>query len=150
MASFIQTASDHTPDDKIPSAFIITGPSIASQELLFEQLSETLQIRTRTKTVRLRSGDATNLKAVLRKIIHDVTSPAAEEGEDLDLAVGKDVRPTTLRCRRKQFSNVVSRSGNILATTLKRSIPTLSQTLRDILPLHFKIVKLLIAVYFQT
>ena len=40
---FLQNATDFTPIGKIPSAFILTGPNIASQDLLFEQLSETLQ-----------------------------------------------------------------------------------------------------------
>ncbi|RYP64646.1 hypothetical protein DL769_006595 [Monosporascus sp. CRB-8-3] len=92
VASFIRTSSDHAPEGKIPSAFIITGPNIASQELLFEQLSEALQTRAETKAVRLRSGDASNLKALLKKIIHDATARATEEEADLEVAVGKDGR----------------------------------------------------------
>ncbi|RYP93505.1 hypothetical protein DL770_000389 [Monosporascus sp. CRB-9-2] len=86
VTSFIRTTSGHAPDGKIPSAFIITGPNIASQELLFEQLSETLQTRAKTKAVRLRSGDASNLKALLKKIIHDATARATEEEADLEVA----------------------------------------------------------------
>ncbi|RYP44927.1 hypothetical protein DL768_008672 [Monosporascus sp. mg162] len=92
VTSFIRTSASHAPDGKIPSAFIITGPNIASQELLFEQLSETLQTRVKTKVVRLRSGDASNLKALLKKIIHDATARTTEEEADLEEAVGKDGR----------------------------------------------------------
>ncbi|UZP33679.1 hypothetical protein NXS19_001495 [Fusarium pseudograminearum] len=42
--------------DRVPSAFIITGPNIASQDLLFQQLSETLQQTTPSKFVGLRSS----------------------------------------------------------------------------------------------
>ncbi|KAI0859573.1 origin recognition complex subunit 3 N-terminus-domain-containing protein [Xylaria cubensis] len=92
VTSFLQAAPDHTPKDKIPSAFIITGPNIASQDLLFEQLSETLQHEAGAQVVRLRSGDASNLRAVLRKIIHDVVSRDSIDGDDLDLTTSKDGR----------------------------------------------------------
>ena len=110
------------PDDKIPSAFIITGPNIASQDLLFDQLSEALQIRAKTVTVRLRSGDASNLKAVLKKIIHDVTASTADDEDDLELAVGKDVRPDppSFYCK---FSNM-PRNGNISIMISRRSMLT--------------------------
>lgn len=74
-------------DDKIPSAFIITGPNIASQDLLFGQLSETLQASTSNKFVRLRSSEAMTLKATLKKIIRDVTAKVSDEDDD-DLQVG--------------------------------------------------------------
>ncbi|KAM5373823.1 hypothetical protein ACJZ2D_006785 [Fusarium nematophilum] len=73
--------------DRIPSAFIITGPNIASQDLLFQQLSETLQETTPSKFVRLRSSETSTLKATLKKIIRDVTAKVSDE-EDDDLQVG--------------------------------------------------------------
>ncbi|KAJ4008167.1 Origin recognition complex subunit 3 [Fusarium irregulare] len=73
--------------DRIPSAFIITGPNIASQDLLFQQLSETLQQTTQSKFVGLRSSEASTLKAALKKIIRDVTAKASDD-EDDDLQVG--------------------------------------------------------------
>ncbi len=91
VTSFLQNAPDHTPAGKIPSAFIITGPNIASQDLLFEQLSGTLQHEASAQVVRLRSGDASNLKAVLRKIIHDIVLNDSAAGDELDLATSKDV-----------------------------------------------------------
>ncbi|KAJ4320842.1 Origin recognition complex subunit 3 [Fusarium piperis] len=73
--------------DRIPSAFIITGPNIASQDLLFQQLSDALQQATPSKFVRLRSSEASTLKATLKKIIRDVTAKVSDE-EDDDLHVG--------------------------------------------------------------
>ncbi|KZL86627.1 origin recognition complex subunit [Colletotrichum incanum] len=77
---------------KIPSAFIITGPNISSQDLLFEQLSETLEENTRSKFVRLRSSEATNLKAALKKIIEDATSRGSLDDEDIEVSFGQDGR----------------------------------------------------------
>lgn len=91
VTSFLQNAPDHTPQGKIPSAFIITGPNVASQDLLFEQLSETLHHEAGARVVRLRSGDASNLRAVLRKIIHVIASGASADGDELDLTTSKDV-----------------------------------------------------------
>ncbi|KAI2629738.1 origin recognition complex subunit 3 N-terminus-domain-containing protein [Hypoxylon sp. NC1633] len=89
---FLRSTPDHVSAGKIPSAFIITGPNLASQDLLFEQLSETLQLQVDAKVVRLRSGDASNLRAVLKKIIHDVTARETDDENDLELAAGKDGR----------------------------------------------------------
>ncbi|CCF43521.1 origin recognition complex subunit [Colletotrichum higginsianum] len=77
---------------KIPSAFIITGPNISSQDLLFEQLSETLEESTRSKFVRLKSSEATNLKAALKKIIEDATSRRSLDDEDAEVAFEQDGR----------------------------------------------------------
>ncbi|KAI5926840.1 origin recognition complex subunit 3 N-terminus-domain-containing protein [Camillea tinctor] len=91
VTSFLQDVPDHAPAGKIPSAFIITGPNIASQDLLFEQLSDTLHAQADATVVRLRSGDASNLKAALKKIIHDtVTNRGSADENDLELSVSKD------------------------------------------------------------
>jgi origin recognition complex subunit 3 len=94
VTSFVQEPRDRGANGKIPSAFIITGANIASQELLFDQLSERLQEKADAKVVRLRSGDASNLKAALKKIIHNVTARDSTDDDDLELAVGKDVSLT--------------------------------------------------------
>ncbi|KAJ3948061.1 Origin recognition complex subunit 3 [Colletotrichum fioriniae] len=75
---------------KIPTAFIITGPNISSQDLLFEQLSETLEENTRSKFVRLKSSEASNLKAALKKIIEDATSRGSPDDDDVEIASGQD------------------------------------------------------------
>ncbi|KAM0807214.1 hypothetical protein AB5N19_07553 [Seiridium cardinale] len=92
VTTFIQESPNRDDQDKIPSGFIVTGANIASQELLFEQVSETLQACADAKVIRLRSADASNLKAALKKIIHDVTARATGEGDDLEVAIGKDGR----------------------------------------------------------
>ncbi|KAH7133573.1 origin recognition complex subunit 3 N-terminus-domain-containing protein [Dactylonectria macrodidyma] len=81
------TESKTACTDQVPSAFVITGPNIASQDLLFEQMSETLQRSTPSKFVRLRSSEASTLKATLKKIIRDVTAKASDDDDD-DLEVG--------------------------------------------------------------
>lgn len=102
MASFIRDAPGEEPS-KIPAALIVTGPNIASQDLLFSQLAESLDEADRGRFVRLRSAEAPNLKATLKKIIRDVTRPAAaDDGEDVEVSVGKDVScgPCMIRRRR--------------------------------------------------
>ncbi|KAG5967093.1 hypothetical protein E4U58_002312 [Claviceps cyperi] len=73
--------------DQIPSAFIITGPNIASQDLLFEQLSESLLQRSSpSRFVRLKSSETLTLKAALKKTIQDATACVedADRGADTD------------------------------------------------------------------
>lgn len=76
---------------KLTAGFIITGPNIASQDLLFEQLAERLSTATRARFVRLRASEATNLKAALKKIIRDATVRGAGEEEDEGVEVTQGV-----------------------------------------------------------
>jgi origin recognition complex subunit 3 len=76
--------------DRIPAAFVITGPNTASQDLLFEQLSERLQQSTSSKFLRMRSSDAVTLKAALKKVIRDVTASLIQDDDD-DLQIGQQV-----------------------------------------------------------
>ncbi|PBP26947.1 origin recognition complex subunit [Diplocarpon rosae] len=55
----------------IATGFVVTGPNITSQGLLFRQLSTRLGEKVGGPVVTLRSGDASNLKAVLKKVIRD-------------------------------------------------------------------------------
>ncbi|KAM7185456.1 Origin recognition complex (ORC) subunit 3 N-terminus domain containing protein [Rhypophila sp. PSN 637] len=82
---------------KIPAAFIITGPNIASQDLLFEQLAESLSETARARVVRLRAAGAPNLKAALKKIIRDAAAGGVKqeeetEGDGAEVSVGEDGR----------------------------------------------------------
>ncbi|KJK77760.1 hypothetical protein H634G_06727 [Metarhizium anisopliae BRIP 53293] len=75
--------------DQIPSAFVVTGPNIASQGLLFEQLSETLGQQSASRFVRLKSSEAVTLKAALKKTIRDamaMTGDAEDEEMQIDEA----------------------------------------------------------------
>lgn len=80
---------------KIPAGLIVTGPNIASQDLLFSQLAESLGADVHGRLVCLRSAEAPNLKATLKKIIRDVTRSAGD-GEDEEGAVGTNVSVLTL------------------------------------------------------
>lgn len=90
MASFVRDAPAEEPS-KIPAALIVTGPNIASQDLLFEQLAESLGDAVQGRCVRLRSAEAPNLKATLKKIIRDVTRQNLSDDDDAELTVGSDV-----------------------------------------------------------
>ncbi|AEO65334.1 uncharacterized protein THITE_2112219 [Thermothielavioides terrestris NRRL 8126] len=83
VTSFLQRAAE-AKTGKIAAGFIITGPNIASQDLLFEQLAETLSAATQASFVRLRAADAPNLKAALKKIIRDATTGRSEDGDGMD------------------------------------------------------------------
>ena len=58
----------------LPTGFITTGPNIASQSLLFKQISDRLKVQINGPVVTLRSGDVSNLKAALKQIIRDATN----------------------------------------------------------------------------
>jgi hypothetical protein len=75
----------------VPTGFIVTGPNIASQDLLFQQLSERLKAEINGPVVTLRSGGASNLKASLKQLIRDATNQRLnDEGEGV--LYDKDVR----------------------------------------------------------
>ncbi|KAB8302266.1 hypothetical protein EYC80_005707 [Monilinia laxa] len=69
--------------DKVPAGFIVTGPNIASQGLLFEQISTRLSSEINGPVVTLRSGESSNLKGLLKKLIRDITHHKSN-GEDED------------------------------------------------------------------
>ncbi|CAH0048051.1 unnamed protein product [Clonostachys solani] len=81
VAAFVSEAQAESYD-KIPSVFIRTGSNIASQNLLFEQLSDCLQRSTPSKFVRLRSSEVTTLKSTLKRIIQDVVRRDIEDEEE--------------------------------------------------------------------
>lgn len=65
---------------------------MASQDLLYEQLSESLQSQADSLVVRLRSSDVSNLRSTLTKIIQNATSKGAPDDEDQELTTSRDVR----------------------------------------------------------
>jgi origin recognition complex subunit 3 len=79
---------------KITAGFIITGPNIASQHLLFDQLAERLCASTRARFVRLRASEVPNLKAALKKIIRGATARGDDGEEGADLEVSQGVSPS--------------------------------------------------------
>ncbi|KAB5580442.1 origin recognition complex subunit 3 N-terminus-domain-containing protein [Coniochaeta sp. 2T2.1] len=90
VGSFVRSAP--AKSDKIPAAYIITGPNTASQSLLFDQLADSLaDVARPAKVVSLRSAEAPNLKAALKKIIRDATSRVSDDEEELDVGGGGGV-----------------------------------------------------------
>lgn len=82
--------------ETIPTGFIVTGPNIASQGLLFQQISNHLRAEINGPVVVLRSGDAPNLKAVLKKVIRDATNQKGSLDEEDDISSGPSVNYTIL------------------------------------------------------
>ncbi|EPE29227.1 hypothetical protein GLAREA_00387 [Glarea lozoyensis ATCC 20868] len=80
VSQFVNDSEVYRSDDKLPSAFIVTGPNISSQSLLFNQLSTKLRSEINGPVITLRSGDATNLKSVLKIIIRTATNQLLDEG----------------------------------------------------------------------
>ena len=78
--------------ERLPTGFIVTGPNIASQSLLFSQLSEKLKAEINGPVVTLRSGDASNLKAILKQLIRDVTNQGDNGAEYEGTSLLHDVR----------------------------------------------------------
>ncbi|KAH7326553.1 origin recognition complex subunit 3 N-terminus-domain-containing protein [Stachybotrys elegans] len=91
VSAFVDSAGSECMD-RIPAAFVITGPNIASQDLLFEQLSDRLQQATHSKFVGLRSTDTTTLKAALKKIIRDITAQVPGDDEEDEDQIGQQDR----------------------------------------------------------
>ena len=76
---------------KVPAGFIVTGPNIASQGLLFEQLTTRLSNEFNGPVVTLRSGESSNLKALLKKLIRDVTHQKSNGEDENDNFLEQDV-----------------------------------------------------------
>ena len=68
--------------DTVPAGFVVTGPNIASQSLLFNQLSERLKTEINGPIVTLRSGDVSNLKTSLKQLIRDATNQRSIDDEE--------------------------------------------------------------------
>ena len=132
VASFV--GEDHGEENsKIRAALIVTGPNISSQGLLFEQLAEDLGDTVKGIFVRLRSAEAPNLKATLRKIIRDATQRSSEHtGDDAELSVGKDVSQRQTIGWLEKVTDGISwyRVANISIMTWRRCMRT-SNTMRQ-------------------
>jgi origin recognition complex subunit 3 len=77
----------------VPAGFIVTGPNIASQGFLFNQLSERLKEEINGPVVTLRSGDASNLKTTLKQLIRDATNQRCTDDEENEGVLSdRDVR----------------------------------------------------------
>lgn len=89
----------------MPAGFIVTGPNIASQSLLFSQLSERLKGEINGPVVTIRSGDASNLKAALKQLIRDATNQRFTIDEDEVVEYEQNVR--SVSCRGSYVTNCI-------------------------------------------
>lgn len=72
-------------EQHVPTGLIVTGPNIASQELLFTQITGRLRSEGIGIAVTIRSGDATNLKTLLKKLIRDATNQRSDDNDNEEL-----------------------------------------------------------------
>lgn len=77
--------------DQIPTGLIVTGPNVASQELLFNQISERLKAKTNSLVITLRSMDASNLKTALKKLIRAATNQKGDDEDEAQVTTNQNV-----------------------------------------------------------
>ncbi|KAI9834735.1 MAG: hypothetical protein M1819_002820 [Sarea resinae] len=82
VASFIGDASPKKYGGKIPTGLIVAGPSIASHGMLFSQISRRIREESGAPIVTITSGQASNLKTILKNLIRSATNQLTEETED--------------------------------------------------------------------
>ncbi|KAI6249950.1 Origin recognition complex subunit 3 [Erysiphe necator] len=82
ISNFVQATRAKLDGQQIPTGFVITGPNISSQELLFRQISCRLKNDTCGPVALLRSTDVSSLKSILKQLIRDVLRQAYEKYEE--------------------------------------------------------------------
>lgn len=82
----MESTAGQEPNSKVPSAIILTGPSIASHGLLFDQMAESVMASDRNIFVSLTSNLAPNLKTLLKHLIQKATASdlGADEDDEVD------------------------------------------------------------------
>lgn len=93
---------------------------MASQDLLYEQLSESLQSQADSLVVRLRSSDVSNLRSTLTKIIQNATSKGAQDDEDQELTTSRDVKQYSTPLQLQLQLLTSHRDVNSSSTTSRR------------------------------
>ncbi|CZS94593.1 hypothetical protein WAI453_013319 [Rhynchosporium graminicola] len=92
VTTFINASYSKRQAEKVPTGFVVTGPNITSQGLLFNQLAAHLKSEVNGPVVILRSGDASNLKAILKQLLRDATNQKLSMNDDEDISAHKDGR----------------------------------------------------------
>ncbi|OBT60926.1 hypothetical protein VE03_09287 [Pseudogymnoascus sp. 23342-1-I1] len=82
VTNFLNVSTTTKNPKGIPTGLITTGQNTASQELLFSQLSGRVHSETGALIVTIRPGDASNLKAALKKLIRDATNTDHDEEDE--------------------------------------------------------------------
>ncbi|KAI9758803.1 MAG: hypothetical protein M4579_002817 [Chaenotheca gracillima] len=85
VAAFVGRAEPSRYDDRLPTGLIIAGPSIGSHGLLFQQIASRIKDDRLGPAVILRSGDATNLKSLLKLLIDRVTRQTDSDEDDEEI-----------------------------------------------------------------
>ncbi|TKX23515.1 origin recognition complex subunit 3 [Elsinoe australis] len=83
VSDFITDAQVQGDDPKIDSAILVTGPSLGSQGVLTSRIHQAVRKHTRSCFIPFNSGEATNLKAVLKRV-NAVATSAEQLDEDED------------------------------------------------------------------
>lgn len=96
ISEFVQKSSINAFTAKVASALVLTGPSIASHALLFEQLSTTIIENGDSLFVTLTSGFAPNFKTLLKHLIQKATAVVPNEDDDEEVARSNKQRPRLL------------------------------------------------------
>lgn len=99
ISTFIQACPLDALDPRVPAALILTGPSIASHALLFEQLSVVTTRVDNNIFTALTSSLAPNLKTLLKHLIHKATASTASTDDDNDDDEGDQGRAIRKRPR---------------------------------------------------
>lgn len=82
---------------KIPTGLILAGPNIAAHGKLFEQLAARIMTEAASPVVILHSGQASNLKTVLKQLIKGATSQDHGDEEEEVLIKTTKVRRLLLQ-----------------------------------------------------
>lgn len=84
VTKYVNEATSGASSGRLPSAILITGPSLASHAKLFGQLASRLTVSSRRVFVGLNSSQAPNLKTLLKHLISRGTSSNVLIDEDDD------------------------------------------------------------------
>ncbi|OBT71671.1 hypothetical protein VF21_10581 [Pseudogymnoascus sp. 05NY08] len=82
VTNFLNVSVTAKNPEGIPTGLITTGQNTASQELLFSQLAERVHGESDALIVTIRPGDASNLKAALKKLIRDATNTDHDDEDE--------------------------------------------------------------------
>ncbi|KAI9802243.1 MAG: hypothetical protein M1825_002964 [Sarcosagium campestre] len=81
---FVEHASSKAYDNQIPTALILTGPSISSHGLLFQQLFSRIKANEQLPVVALSSNRAANLKTFLKIVISEGIDSGGKTQSDVE------------------------------------------------------------------
>lgn len=84
ITTYVHSVTARDSSSKLPSAIIAAGPNISAHGAILEQLEKTVTEHGRKCFVVLTSGQASNLKSLLKSLISKATSSEAFQDDDDD------------------------------------------------------------------